>query len=228
MRAAKSGKADLHRRAVVAVISSSADLERAVRLRRLPHFFELRLDMLAPEIGKVDRLADRLGAPFIVTARHPSEGGINNLSTSARRELLLRFLPRASFVDVELRSTAALADVLELSKRLKTKRIISVHDLRRTPPPASLLALAKRAHAASADIFKVATHVDTSTGLARLFAAFEMMRRVLPVSAMGIGKLGRASRLELFARGSVLNYGHLNRTHVDGQLGFDELRKVGR
>jgi 3-dehydroquinate dehydratase len=60
---------------VVGVIASRVDLERAVRMRRPPDLFELRLDCLTA--GVIDRLEDmlpKLGAPLIITARHPTGG----------------------------------------------------------------------------------------------------------------------------------------------------------
>jgi len=76
---------------VVGVIASPEDMDRAMRIRRPPNFFELRLDRLA---GIVDQLEDKLPklrAPLIITARHPEEGGANKLSTPQRRDLLTRF-----------------------------------------------------------------------------------------------------------------------------------------
>ncbi|HZE12711.1 MAG TPA: type I 3-dehydroquinate dehydratase, partial [Chthoniobacterales bacterium] len=91
---------------IVGVIFSRADLERALRMRRPPDFFELRLD------GLLGGPIEKLPAPLIITARDPREGGANNLSVPRRRALLLKFLPRAKYVDVELRSARALQSVL--------------------------------------------------------------------------------------------------------------------
>ena len=79
---------------VVAVIASRLDLAKAVRLRRRPDLFELRLDMLRDSLGEVSRILPRLSAPLILTARHPREGGAGGLTLSSRRALLLRFLER--------------------------------------------------------------------------------------------------------------------------------------
>jgi len=118
---------------LVAVISSGADLRRAAQMRPAPNFFEIRLDAMFPVPAEVDRTIPKLVAPVIITARHPVEGGMNKLSPSRRRSLLLRFLPYARYVDVELRSVARLKTVLNAAGALNSKRIISVHELRRTP-----------------------------------------------------------------------------------------------
>jgi len=65
----------------------------------------------------------KLRRPLIITARHPAEGGKKVWST--RRDLLLKFLPRAKFVDVELRSLHELGAVWDEARRLRVGRICS-------------------------------------------------------------------------------------------------------
>jgi 3-dehydroquinate dehydratase len=48
----------------------------------------------------------------------------------------------------------------------------------------------------------------------------------MDVSAMGIGRLGRLSRIEFARRGSALNYVHLGQPHAIGQLSFRELQRL--
>ena len=210
----------------VAVIASPGDLARAARLRRLPDFFEVRLDALCGMVSDLPDFLGQLRAPLIITARHPAEGGQNKLSAARRRALLLEFLPRATYVDVELRSARGLVRVIAEARRAKVRLILSVHDFRRTPPVGELRKLAVRARGASADVFKLATRVDTSADLARLIAGFEALQTNLPISAMGVGALGREARREMLARGSALNYAHLGAAQVDGQFSLPELRRL--
>src|ERR1043166_4328748 len=88
---------------LVGVIMTAADLRLAQRMSSPPDFFELRLDSLASTTA-LEQKARALSAPLIMTARHPLEGGKNNLSSGARRDLLLQFLKLARYVDVELRA----------------------------------------------------------------------------------------------------------------------------
>jgi len=199
---------------IVGVIFSCADLERALRMRRPPDLFELRLDrLLATPVPE-------LPAPLIITARDPREGGANNLSPARRRALLLEFLPRAKYVDVELGSARALQH-----GRNKVGTIISFHDLESTPSAARLDDIASRARSLGAAIVKVATRTDTAAQLDRLLDFFERQREAADVVAMGMGKLGRASRLELWRRGCLLNYAHLGSPAASGQLSIRELRR---
>lgn len=213
---------------IVAVIASSDDLGRAARLRRLPDFFELRLDGLAAGEVRIEAAIEKLRAPVIVTARHPREGGLNNLSAAQRRDLLRRSLPHAAFVDVELRSAKQLAKVLHEAHARGIRRIISVHELRSTPSIARMHELADRAAALSADVFKLATRTDTREQLERLTAFLEAAKSRMTISVMGVGKLGRASRVAFARGGSALNYAYLQHGATEGQLSFAELRAALR
>ena len=211
---------------IVGVIFSSADFGRAIRMRNPPDFFELRLDGLLRSIKTVRDGIDKLPAPFIVAARNPREGGANQLSARARRELLLAFLPHAACVDVELRSARALAAVLRAARARNVRAIISFHDFHGTPGPSRLDEIARAAHSLGPDVVKIATRTDTPPELERLLDFFERQPREAKVAVMGIGKLGRASRRELARRGCALNYAHLGTARVAGQLSIGELRRA--
>jgi 3-dehydroquinate dehydratase-1 len=210
---------------VVGVIASWADLQFALQLRKLPDLLELRLDCFWDIADDLENKLSMLAAPLIITARHPREGGANNLSIQKRRDLLLRFLPRARYVDVELRSVNALRPVVARARRKNVRCILSFHDLNTTPSVRSLHAKARAAKARDAAIFKVATRTDSPDQLARLLDFFTNHDVDLAVSAMGLGKLGTKSRRELMRRGSVLNYAHLRRAHISGQPSFSEIRR---
>ena len=204
---------------IVGVIFSRTDLERARRMRRPPDLLELRLDrLLATPIPP-------LPAPLIITARDPHEGGASNLSSARRRALLLEFVPRAKYVDVELRSARALEQVLRAAASKKIATIISFHDFDATPAATRLDEIASRARSLSANIIKVATRTDTPAQLDRLLDFFERQRDAGDVVAMGIGKLGGTSRLELIRRGCLLNYAHLGSPVASGQLSIRDLRR---
>lgn len=212
---------------LVGVITCRAELHRALRLRRPPDFFELRLDALLPLLDEVEEKLEALPAPLIITARPPHEGGHHPLTVPRRRELHLRFLPHATCVDLELRSLNSLRRVFERAGELGVQRILSFHDFARTPSLPRLHRLAAAARAAGAEIFKVATQVSSETELQRLLDFLITSRKQhLPVSVMGMGKFGRASRVLLVQHGSALNYAHLGSTAVPGQLSLPELRRA--
>jgi 3-dehydroquinate dehydratase-1 len=107
------------------------------------------------------------------------------------------------------------------------QRIISVHHLKSTPSPNRLRAQARAAKTYGADIFKVATRTDSPAQLKRLidFAAAKEIH--VSVSAMGIGRLGAASRVLLACCGSALVYVSLGRSDIEGQISLDQFRGFG-
>jgi 3-dehydroquinate dehydratase-1 len=213
---------------IVGVIATRADLRLAMRMSDPPDLFELRLDLLVGLEKELEKKMPMLRAPLIITARHPDEGGANNLSLARRRELILRFLPRAQYVDLELRSVKAFQSLLDLGRRKNVRWIISFHDLGSGPNPRSLCAKARVAKSWGADIFKVAVRVDTTAQLLRLLD-FASKREVdLPVSAMGIGKLGAVSRVLLAQCGSAFVYTSLSEPRIEGQIALEEFRAALR
>lgn len=213
---------------IVGVIASREDLEQALRMRRPPDLFELRLDRLAGVVGRVETKVPKLRAPLIITARHPNEGGSGRLSLRQRRALLSRFLTHADYLDVELRSARALRTLLAIAKTKNVRRIISFHDFKSTPSARLLVAKAHNAKALRADIFKVATRTDTPTELGRLLEFITKNRMNVRLAVMGIGSLGAISRVLLARAGSVLIYASLGpATDVEGQLSLEQLRALG-
>jgi len=209
---------------LVGVIKSLADLDSAIRMRKPPDLFELRLDQLAQNVDEVEKKLSKLGAPLIMTARHPREGGANQLSTQQRRDLLLRFLPRARYIDVELRSVEALRSLLQAARRKNVGRIVSFHNLKGTPDSRTLRTKARAAKSGGANIFKVATRTDTPAQLARLLQFMTNRDADLAVSVMGIGALGAISRVLLAHCGSALIYASLCESQIEGQMSLKQLR----
>lgn len=204
--------------AVVGIVDSPAALRLAERLGRGEvDFLEWRADFLGTGIVKSK-------IPWIVTARHPAEGGQNAMSAPARREALLELLPAAALVDVEIRSLGGMKQVLSEARKSGVGVIASFHDFQKTPLASWLEDLVKKASDAGADVLKIATHTNTPSDVARLLDLLETAPR--PLAVMGMGPLGMASRVMLAAAGSVLNYGWLHQPNVTGQWSARELQGV--
>ena len=213
---------------VVGVIVSGRDLDLALRMRRQPDLFELRLDCLVRVVDELESKLSKL--PRAAHHHRTASGGrrSNQLNLRQRRELLSRFLPCASYIDIELRSAAALRSLIKLARQKDVRRIISFHDLKATPDLGGLQLKARRAKSLGADIFKVATHIDTPVQLARLLDFITKKDVALAVSAMGIGKLGAISRVLLAHRGSALVYGSVApASDIEGQMSLEQLREFG-
>ncbi len=137
-------------------------------------------------------------------------------SSITRREALYReFLEGAAFIDVEVQSRERLSELCEMARARGVRVIVSQHFFKRTPPAWSLQRTLPRVGGA-ADVLKVAGYTAKPADVAALLSLFG--ERLAPhLSVMGMGPLGKASRL-LFARaGSCLNYGYLGEPQVSGQ-----------
>jgi 3-dehydroquinate dehydratase-1 len=204
--------------AIVGIVDSAEALKAARRLTtKEVDFLEWRADFLGTGIVESK-------IPWIVTARHPAEGGQNAMSATARREALLELLPAAVLVDVEIRSLRGMKEVLTEARKAGVGVIASFHDFQKTPPAARLEDLLKQANDAGANVLKIATHTKTPGDVARLLDLLE--KSPLPLAVMGMGPLGMASRVMLAGAGSVLNYGWLHQPNVTGQWSAKDLRGI--
>lgn len=184
---------------------------------------ELRLDALAEELPRVRKFLAKRKLPVLLTVRHPAEGGIGNLSSGNRERFFHEFLKHAALVDVELRSVRVMRDVIAVAKQRGIRVVVSDHHFNRTPTLTRMRDGQRRAYAAGADIFKLATRADNAGAVARLIA-FISTGSAHPVAVMGMGKLGQVSRLVLGCAGSILNYGYLDKPNAPGQWEARELK----
>jgi len=187
-------------------------------------FLEIRVDNFADDPSPVLAALPQLRVPLLITVRHPAEGGAHRLGFPQRRDLFARFLPFASLIDVELRSWEKLAGTIEAARQAGVKIIASTHNFRVTPSEPGLRRAIRLAHAAGADICKIATVADDPAALARLLGLLGR-KQPLPLSVMAMGRFGKISRLLLAQAGSVLNYGYLDRPNANGQWEARLLKK---
>jgi 3-dehydroquinate dehydratase-1 len=174
---------------------------------------EFRLDLLkrlpsSAEFKKYQK-------PWIMTARHPMEGGHRDLDPKQRLRFLMDSIPLASFVDLELRFWDEAAAVVELAREAGVGLIASFHDFSQTPSYSALLETSYLAQQMGADVIKLATYLNAPSDLGCLLQL--MTASPIPLAAMGMGPLGAVSRLTLASYGSVLNYGWLGAPLVVGQ-----------
>ena len=211
---------------MVATVHSTAGIRIAMRLRSGDvDLVEVRMDALVEQLGLLRRMLPSLKVPILVTVRHPAEGGLGRLTLRRRKELFAEFLQCASLIDVELRSVAAMSDVISSAKTRRAVVVVSDHHFRRTPSLASMAERERRAFAAGADVFKIATMTNDARSLVRLLE-FSARPARGPRAVMGMGKFGQVSRLVLARAGSVLNYGYLDKPNAPGQWEARELKSL--
>ena len=169
---------------------------------------ELRLDAFE-SVEPVLGFAQNQGTshPLLLTARHPDEGGLRGYSSSRRAELLEKFMPFGTLMDLELRSLPDLEGLWQEAGQRNLLRVASWHNFSSCPSPTELQETIAAMAEAGADVAKCAFSLENPDDLQCLAEAFA--GSPLPLSLMGMGPLGPSSRLLAASLGSVLNYGFL-------------------
>ncbi len=189
---------------------------------------EFRLDNLRDHLDETEAAIRSSTLPCLITARHPDEGGAGFLEEDQRRSLLLRFLPFATLIDVEVRSLPAMNGLVEQAREAGVGVVASCHDFEKTLPVADLEAAVAAARSGGADVAKLAMTLDSMADLATLLLLTESVALDGRgrISSMGMGRLGKVSRLALAAAGSCLNYGYLHEPNAPGQWPAAELKRL--
>ncbi|RYD35972.1 MAG: type I 3-dehydroquinate dehydratase [Verrucomicrobiaceae bacterium] len=187
---------------------------------------EFRADGFPAGFDGLPEAMDRCPLPALLTVRRPDEGGLNALSPADRQARIEALLPHARLLDLEIASLPDFPAVLSQAQALGIPVIASLHDFTGTPDKDALEAAAERAMGMGAAAVKFATTLRRTADLATLMALQE--ESAVPMATMGMGPMGRVSRLLLANLGSVLNYGYLDRPTVPGQWPAGRLRELIR
>lgn len=214
---------------VVATITTKADLE-ALSENATPKgidVLELRLDNLCEDLDEAEVVAKASKLPVLITARNPLEGGVNELSEAKRLQLLARFLPYAKAIDLEIQTLKASSDARQLLQGAQRSNITvvgSFHDFHQTPSIPTIRETLQKGSDLGVSIAKLALYLDK---MENLFALAEIVEQSkAPISAMGMGPLGKLSRLVLAKAGSVLNYGFFREPNAPGQWSAETLKEL--
>jgi len=157
---------------------------------------ELRLDAFSDK--ELDRLHDHVakGAgvpPLLIAVRSHLEGGLKILTDRERKQRFMDFLPFASMVDCELRSTKLLLWLKEETRRRHKKLIVSYHDFSRSPSCSRIQKIFSNMKAYRPDIYKMAFHISKQSALLPLME-FLGQHTKCNLVMIGMGKEGALSR----------------------------------
>lgn len=183
---------------------------------------ELRLDGF-PEFGdwlRIGKQIEQQGTPVFVTVRLKAEGGKWGEGDLERWPLLEPAIRSLSGVDVELRSGLA-QRVAELCGQLGKLAIFSFHDFERTPAREELESLLSSAERLGG-IGKIAATANEQ-GDVELLRSMLQRRSARPICIIGMGALGRETRLSFPLEGSCFTYGYLDTPGAPGQYSAEEL-----
>ena len=191
---------------------------------------ELRADLFAdPQPAGVAAALDRLrasGRPVILTVRAAAEGG-RALADQHRQALYAAGLAHADAIDVEIASTALVAELVPRARGAGRTVILSPHAVDGTPAADALLALVDRGESLGADVVKLVTLARDLEDV-RTLLGVTLACRARNVVAFAMGPIGMLSRVFFPAAGSLLTYGHCGQPTAPGQLPVAELAALLR
>ena len=110
--------------------------------------------------------------------------------------------------------------------------IASFHDFEKSPPLNELVDVIEDAFAAGADVTKIAIKLESMPPMFELLDYVETVPHLDSItpwhhlSLMGMGPLGKLSRLVFASAGSCLNYGYLVEANAPGQWPAAELKRL--
>jgi len=202
---------------IVAVIASLPDFDDIASMSsRSFDLCELRIDKLLHSSDDLPTRVRELPWPKIATVRDPLEGGANSIPESTRLSLFVRWLPFCNFIDVELRNLSRFSKLIQDAESAGKEVIVSFHDFAKTPKLEELQEMFDRSGRVPHRIFKVATTVSQWSDVEILVHLIQDNPE-FRVAAMGMGALGKLSRLVLARLGSCLAYGSLGAAVVPCQ-----------
>ncbi|MEQ1839405.1 MAG: type I 3-dehydroquinate dehydratase [Verrucomicrobiales bacterium] len=221
---------DLSSPRVVATVTRPEDLpflDAAVELHC--DLLEYRLDNLLACTDEAMASMARQSAPALLTVRSPAEGGAGNLSPEERLALYRNHWSAAALVDTEVASLElpAFSDFATELHESGALLVASYHDFSGFPGRDLIADKLAAAYSLGADVAKVVVMSMTD-----LFTLVELVDyhhgKGRLISAMGMGPLGKLSRLVLAKAGSCLNYGYLQTPNAPGQWSTADLQSLIR
>lgn len=179
---------------------------------------ELRLDYIDHTIN-LKRLIGDPPCPVIATCRRQQDGGKWSKTEEARQMLLRSAIAEGvDYVDLE-------DDIAGSIPRFgRTKRIVSFHDFRKTPP--DLQALYDHLASLDPDIIKITTMANHPHDNVRMLELVKNAK--IPTAGFCMGDMGTPSRILCGKFGSPLTYATFNqeRALAPGQISFQQMTNV--
>ncbi len=227
----RSVKIDLHHHPlVVATVTQQSDLD-LVRSGSCGGFdlLEFRIDDLYPVQKETEAALGNSAHSHLLTVRCPEEGGAASLTPENRVELYEKFLPYSTLIDTEVISLqeGTISHLVEKAHATDVGVVASFHDFHGFPGIQKIRETIELTYELGADVAKIAVRIEDRKDLYDLAQVVaEWKNRGRAISAMGMGPLGKLSRLVLAEAGSCLNYGYLEKPNAPGQWSAQELSKL--
>jgi len=192
-------------------------------------FIELRTDFvegLKPQ--NISQIKHNVNRESIFTCRRSDEGGKFQGSEEERVAILKEALSLGfDYIDIELSTLQERR--LDLSSRGKTKVIVSYHNFEGTPEEDTIRKIIQTMKKHQPDIIKIATQIVRPEDNDKLFRLMLDETLGLPRIIIGMGELGKITRVFGPVVGSYLTYASTDdQETAPGQIDINNMRKIYR
>lgn len=180
---------------------------------------EIRIDLSGLKNEDIKRVFS-CGKKLIATCR---PGKIND---EDRKDMLkIAIGSGATYVDIEYEAPPEWKnDLIDFAHKHQCDVIISYHNYDRTPELDELEKIVHDIYAQGADLAKIATHVNMNRDNSKILSLYKAPGRLV---AVGMGDLGRISRVVAPFLGAEFTYASLNdsSTTAPGQISYEKLNQ---
>jgi 3-dehydroquinate dehydratase-1 len=195
--------------------------------RNQPQFscdlIELRLDGFpeSPNWLETGQILEAAGYPVFMTLRLQSEGGRWTGPDPDRMPFFEQAIAGLSGIDIEIDSPLA-EEVGRRARRSAKAAIVSYHNFHETPPLQALTGIIEKGRQLG-NIVKIAAKVNSLEDVATLRCVLEG-KWDIPLCIIGMGALGRETRVRFPLEGSCFTYGYLDIPGAPGQMSAGDLK----
>jgi 3-dehydroquinate dehydratase type I len=205
---------------MICVSLKETDPQKCLQILKKIDFAEIRLDKmgLSPiHVRKFFSQHPKLIATYRIGTEKNPHG--KNLLMSAIEA-------GAAYVDIEVEAhDEHKTDILQKARSHRCKVIISYHNYERTPSRSELKEIVNQCFEDNPDITKVACQVHSSKDNVRIL---ELLSDTRSLVVIGMGQLGKITRIVAPLLGSLFTYASLDRGEetAEGQINHLLLRKI--
>jgi 3-dehydroquinate dehydratase-1 len=207
---------------MICVSISDRDIEKCIESLDKVEMAEVRIDLTEfndDEIRKVFSQRKKL----IATCRP------GKIKDEDRIEILKTAIESGStYVDIEYEAPVTHKnDLIAFAHRHQCDVIISYHNYDRTPELEELEEIVDNCYAQGADLAKIATHINVNRDNSKILSLYKAPGRLV---AIGMGDLGRISRIVAPFLGAEFTYASLNdrEATAPGQISYERLSQFIR
>ncbi|MEI6327186.1 MAG: type I 3-dehydroquinate dehydratase [Candidatus Roizmanbacteria bacterium] len=189
---------------------------------------ELRLDHLVNQSSfHLEQLKNVSKKKCIITCRRRDEGGRWTESEEKRLAVFAdAYRMGYAYIDIELRTLEERQCAIPIKSRSKT--IVSYHDFDHTPGLDELVNISRRMDVFHPQIRKIATMVRCEEDIHTLYTLLVNNRESDAYCIIGMGALGKQTRIIAPLLGGVLTYGSLDHEAdtAPGQMTCAEMKTI--